>query len=52
MPDRISTGSDLGVAKLLEHVIAVHVRQVQVEQDDVVIIELAEIEASSPRSVV
>ena len=46
MPDRIRTGvDDLGGAQLLEHVIAVHVGQVQVEQDDVVIIELAEIEA-------
>ena len=46
MPDRISTGvADLGGAQLLEHVIAVHVGQVQVEQDDVVIVELAEIEA-------
>ena len=46
MPDRIRTGvDDLGGAQLLEHVIAVHVGQVQVEQDDVVIVELAEIEA-------
>ncbi len=29
----------------LEHVIAVHVGQVQVEQDDVVVVELAEIDA-------
>ena len=35
----------LGDAELLEHVIAVHVRQVQVEQDDVVIIQFAQIEA-------
>ncbi len=35
----------LGDAQLLEHVIAVHVRQVQVQQDDVVIIQLAQIEA-------
>ena len=46
MPDRIRTGvPDLRRAQLLEHVIAVHVRQVQVEKDDVVIVELAEIEA-------
>ena len=38
-------GADLGGAQFLEHVIAVHVGQVEVEQDDVVIIELAEIEA-------
>ena len=38
-------GRNLGGAKLLEHVIAVHVGQIEVEQDDVVIIELAEIEA-------
>ena len=31
--------------ELLEHVITGHVGQVQVEQDDVVIVELAEIEA-------
>ena len=37
--------ADLRGAKLLEHVIAVHVGKVQVEQDDVVIIQLAEIEA-------
>jgi hypothetical protein len=35
----------LGDAQLLEHVIAVHVGKVEVEQDDVVIIQLAEIEA-------
>ena len=38
-------GRDLGHPQLLQHVIAVHVRQVQVETDDVVIVELAEIEA-------
>src|SRR3546814_18491880 len=32
-------------AELLEHVVAVHVGQVEIEQDDVVIVELAEIEA-------
>jgi hypothetical protein len=35
----------LGDAQLAQHVIAVHVGQVQVEQDDVVIVELAQIEA-------
>ncbi len=35
----------LGDAQLREHVVAVHVRQVQVEQDDIVIIQLAQIEA-------
>nr|ADO19098.1 hypothetical protein Nfla_4402 [Nostoc flagelliforme str. Sunitezuoqi] len=34
-----------GDAQLLQHVIAVHVRQVEVEQDDVVIVELAEVQA-------
>ena len=49
MPERIRTGRrDLGGPKLLQHVIAVHVGQVQVEKDDVVIIELAEIEALFP----
>ena len=38
-------GADLGRAQLLQHVIAVHVRQVQVEADDVVIVELAEVQA-------
>ena len=37
--------ADLGDAQLLQHVVAVHVRQVQVEKDDVVIVELAEIQA-------
>ena len=37
--------ADLGGAQLLQHVIAVHVGQVQVEADDVVIVELAEIQA-------
>ena len=37
--------ADLRRADLLEHVIAVHVGQVQVEKDDVVIVELGEIEA-------
>src|SRR6478609_801256 len=36
---------DLGDPELLEHVIAGHVGQVQVEQDDVVIVEFAEIYA-------
>ena len=35
----------LGDAQLLEHVVAVHVGQVEVEQDDVVIIQLAEVQA-------
>ncbi|PAV69736.1 hypothetical protein WR25_06800 [Diploscapter pachys] len=34
-----------GDAQLLQHVIAVHVRQVQVEQDDVVVVQLAEVQA-------
>src|SRR5688500_3325324 len=37
--------ADLGGSQLLEHVVAVHVRQVQIQKDDVVIVELAEIEA-------
>jgi hypothetical protein len=37
--------ADLGHPELLQHVVAVHVRQVQVEQDDVVVVELAEVEA-------
>ena len=36
---------DLGDAERLQHFIARHVGQVQVEQDDVVVIELAEIDA-------
>src|SRR5207237_6802877 len=36
--------ANLGGAELLQHVITVHVRQVQVETDDVVIIELAEVQ--------
>ena len=35
----------LGDAEFLEHVVTVHVGQVQIEQDDVVIIQLAEIQA-------
>ena len=38
-------GRDLGRPNLLQHVIAVHVGQVQVEKDDVVIVQLGEIEA-------
>ena len=36
---------DLRRAQLFQHVIAVHVRQVQVEDDNVVVIELAEVDA-------
>jgi hypothetical protein len=36
---------DLRDAQLLEHVVTGHVRQVQVEKDDVVVVELAEIDA-------
>ena len=36
---------DLGDAQRAQHLVARHVRQVQVEQDDVVIVELAEIDA-------
>src|ERR1700722_15957095 len=36
---------DLRYPKLLEHVVAGHVRQVQIEQNDVVIVELSEIDA-------
>src|SRR6516225_10771537 len=36
---------DLGDPKLLEHVITGHVRQVEVEQDDVVVVEFSEIDA-------
>ncbi len=35
----------LGDAQFLEHVVTVHVREVEVEQDDIVIIQLAQIEA-------
>ena len=38
-------GFDLGNPKLLEHLVARHVGQIEVEQDDVVIIQLAEIDA-------
>ena len=38
-------GEDLRDAQFLEYIVAVHVGQVQVEQDDVVIIQLAQIEA-------
>src|SRR4029079_11774106 len=38
-------GFDLGNPKLLEHVVAGHVGQVKVEQDNVVIVELSEIDA-------
>src|SRR4030095_9378608 len=38
-------GRDLGGAQLLQHVVAVHVGQVEVEKDDVVIVELAEVQA-------
>jgi hypothetical protein len=37
--------ADLGDPKLLQHVVAVHVRKVQIEADDVVIVELAEVQA-------
>ncbi len=37
--------ADLGGPQLLQHVIAVHIRQIEVEKDDVVIVQLAEIEA-------
>ena len=36
---------DLGDAQELQHLVARHVGQVQVEQDDVVVVELAEIDA-------
>jgi hypothetical protein len=36
---------DLGHAQRLEHVVTAHVRQVQVQKNDVVIVELAEIDA-------
>src|SRR3546814_11577924 len=36
----------LGEAQLLQHLIAMDVRQVQIEQDDIVIIQLTQIEAS------
>jgi hypothetical protein len=38
-------GFDLGDAQRAQNLVAGHVRQVQVEQDDVVVIELAEIDA-------
>src|SRR5205085_11638254 len=38
-------GLDLGDPELLEHVIAGHVGQVQVEKDNVVIVELSEVDA-------
>ena len=38
-------GADLGGAQFLEHVIAVHVGQIEIEADDVVIVELAEVQA-------
>ena len=38
-------GLDLGHPKLLEHVIAGHVGQIEVEQDNVVIVKLSEIDA-------
>src|SRR3546814_8612366 len=37
--------SDRVAAELLQHVVAVHVGQVQIEADDVVIVELAEVQA-------
>ena len=38
-------GLDLGEAELAQHVVPVHVRQVEVEQDQVVVVELGEIDA-------
>jgi hypothetical protein len=49
MPERISTGVWTLATQLLEHVVPVHVGQVEVEKDDVVIVELAEIEAFFPQ---
>src|SRR4051812_24279035 len=40
--------SDLRGAKFLQHVVAMHVRKIEVEEDDVVVIQLAEIEALFP----
>jgi hypothetical protein len=37
--------ADLGDPKLLQNVIAVHVRQIEVQADDVVIVELPEVQA-------
>jgi hypothetical protein len=46
LPDRIRIGVfTLRDAQVLQHIEAAHVRQVQVQQDDVVVIELAEIDA-------
>src|SRR5256885_14479530 len=39
---------DLGNPELLEYVVAGHIRQVQVEQDNVVIVELSEVDAFFP----
>jgi len=36
---------DLGHPQLLEHIVAGHVRQVEIEQDNIVVVELAEIDA-------
>ena len=38
-------GVDLGHAERLQHLIARHVGQVEIEKDDVVVVELAEIDA-------
>ena len=45
-PERIRIGSlDLGDAQGAQHLIARHVGEVQVEQDDVVVVKLAEVDA-------
>ena len=36
---------DLGDAQRAQHLVARHVRQIEIEQDDVVVVELAEIDA-------
>jgi hypothetical protein len=38
-------GFDLGYPKLLEHVVTGHIRQVEIEQDNVVVVKLSEIDA-------
>jgi hypothetical protein len=45
-PDRIRIGVDtLATRNVRRHFVAAHVRQVQIQQDDVVVVELAEIDA-------
>jgi hypothetical protein len=53
MPERIRIGVlTLAEAQLLQHLVARHVGQVQVQEDDVVVVELAEIDALFAISVV